>query len=379
MSLQGVLYAWLGGELVRIIYPLIMHFPLAIILGAMSKRCLWPLIAVFTSYLCCQLRRWVALLVIAIVPGDAMLQDMVEVVITIPLLWGLLKVVAPSVRDISNYTMIEQLRFAVIPILGYGFDYITRVYTDWLQEGAPVVVEFMFFICSMVYLVIVIYSSKAEKERNHMQQKQEYLNFQVTQSIREIENLRKSQEKASIYRHDLRHHMLYISSCIENGNMEQAQDYIQEVCSEIEASKVKVYCENEAINLILSAFVAKAEEHDITMEVKLAISAKIAIAESDLCVLLSNALENALFACKKLKENEGIGAIEVLGFEKNKKIFFEVINTCDGKVKFYNGLPITEEAGHGIGIRSICAIVEKYNGIYTFLVKENKFILRVSL
>ena len=50
-------------------YPLITHLPLAIILSVLSGKWLWPTISVLAAYLCCQLRRWVALLVIAMVPG----------------------------------------------------------------------------------------------------------------------------------------------------------------------------------------------------------------------------------------------------------------------------------------------------------------------
>lgn len=379
MMFQGVLYGFAGGDAVRALYPLITHVPLAMVLGIMSKKRLWAVIAVLTSYLCCQLRRWLSLLVVAVVQGDALMQDTVEVILTVPLLLLLLKYVAPSVRYISHNTLMEQGRFAVIPLLGYGFDYLTRVYTDWLNKGTPVVVEFMFFLCSGLYLISVIQSSVQERERNQLEQTQGYLNLQVAQSVREIESLRKSQERASIYRHDLRHHMLYISSCIENGRTEQAQEYIQEICTEIESSKVVMYSENEAVNLILSAFVGKAEENDIPIEVNVAIPSVITASESDLCVVLSNALENALHACQKLKAKGADARIEVAGFEKNSKLFFEIINTCDKKVKMKDGIPVTQESGHGIGIRSICAIVKKYGGMYVFSIKDGKFVLRISL
>ena len=76
--------------------------------------------------------------------------------------------------------------------------------------------------------------------------------------MREIEALRLSQQRASTYRHDLRHHMQFLAGCIENGRTEQALGYIRSVCSEIEAGKVTVYCENEAANLIFSAFADRA-------------------------------------------------------------------------------------------------------------------------
>ena len=44
-----------------------------------------------------------------------------------------------------------------------------------------------------------------------------------------------------------------------------------------------------------------------------------------------------------------------------------------------NGLPVTHAEGHGIGVRSICAIVEKYKGLSDFSVQDGRFILRVSL
>ena len=41
--------------------------------------------------------------------------------------------------------------------------------------------------------------------------------------------------------------------------------------------------------------------------------------------------------------------------------------------------PVTDRPGHGIGVGSICAIVERYGGLYSFSVREGKFVLRVSL
>ena len=43
--------------------------------------------------------------------------------------------------------------------------------------------------------------------------------------MREIDALRESQRKASTYRHDLRHHLQYISACIENGRAELQENY----------------------------------------------------------------------------------------------------------------------------------------------------------
>lgn len=215
--------------------------------------------------------------------------------------------------------------------------------------------------------------------RGRLEQMQEILNMQIAQAVREIEALRRDQKKTRIYRHDLRHHMQYLSSCIENGRLEQAQEYIHEICSEIERNMAVVFCENEAANLIFSAFAGRTKDCGIPMEIKAGIPQAIPISENDLCVLLSNALENALHACQKLKANGASGMIEVLAYEEDGKFYLQIINSCGADITFDQGIPVTNNPGHGIGVSSICAIVEKYGGMYNFSVKDDKFILRVSI
>lgn len=376
---QGLVYFYINSAAITYLYPAITHIPLTVLLCVLSKKCLWSMISTLTAYLCCQLRRWIALLVVGIVSGDEMMQNVVELIVTLPLLFCLLRFVAPSVRSLSRETKKVQWRFGMIPALGYGFDYLTRIYTDLLSEGAPAAVEFMPFVCSVAYLMFVLRTSEEKEMRSRLEQTQDSLNLQMAQAVREIEALRKSQQTASTYRHDLRHHMQYLLACVENGKTEQAQTYIHEVCSEIEANKVTVFCENEAANLIFSAFASRSEENGIPMKIQAQIPQIIPVSESDLCVCLSNALENALHACKKVKEKGEDTSIEVTAYEKNGKFFFQCINSCEADVAFSNGIPVTDEPGHGIGVRSICAIVERYRGLYSFEVRNSSFVLRLSL
>ena len=104
----------------------------------MTRRALWPLVSVLTAYLCCQLRRWAALLVIALFPaGGTVLQDATELIVTLPILLVLIRWIAPSVRALSRSPLLLQLQFGMIPLLSYLFDYFTRIYTDLLRQCRP--------------------------------------------------------------------------------------------------------------------------------------------------------------------------------------------------------------------------------------------------
>ena len=376
---QGIIYLGIDSDITTKLYPLITHLPLTVMLCILNRKCLWPTISVLTAYLCCQLRRWLALLIVAVFSGGSMMQDISELVMTLPILLILTWFIAPAVRFISQYPISLQCQFGLVPALYYGFDYLTRIYTNLLLEGVLVAVEFMPFVCSVAYLFFVVHFSKERRTRSQLEQTQAVLNLQVRQAVREIAALRESQEKSSTYRHDMRHHMQYLSSCIENGQLSQAQGYIQEIYSKIEANRVTVFCENEAANLIFSTFARQADDNGILMQVKASIPRLISVSETDLCVLLSNALENAMYACKEQWEMGLAGVIEVSVYQRNGKLFLQVINSCSEDVSFQNGIPVTNRSGHGIGVRSICAIVEQYDGIYTFSAKDGQFILRISV
>lgn len=377
--IQALAYCFCDNAFLQKIYPIMTHLPLWLMLSAITRKLLWPGISVLSAYLCCQLRRWIGLLTVALFSGGVLLQETVELIITLPLLYLLLRFVSPAVCKLKDHSKASQCRFGVIPAVYYVFDYLTVVYTDLLISGSPVVVEFMPFVCCVAYLVFLLYHSAEEQKRSQLEQVQKSMNLQLTQAVREISALRESQALTRQYRHDLHHHLQYLLSCIKNGQLEQAQTYISEICAKIEAQKVQQYCENEAANLILSAFAGRAEKAGIRFQVQGALPAFIMVSDSDLCVLLSNALENALNACQPFVDAGMDSHIEVQFYERSGKLFLQVTNPCKDTVHFENGLPVSDRPGHGIGVQSICAIVGRYGGVYAFLVQDGQFILRLSL
>ena len=376
---SGWIYATWDGDFLRMIYPLIIHLPLILLMSALTKRPWWSAVSVLTAYLCCQLRRWLALLVVALASGDHVMQDVVELVVTLPLLVLLLRFAAPSIRKLADHSIKLKLIFGVIPTVYYVFDYATVVYTDILTSGRPVVVEFMPFVCCGVYLAFILYYVAEGEQRNRLQQLQNGLGMQVTQAVREIDALRQSQKQASAYRHDLRHHLQYLASCIKEGQTDRAQAYISGICAEIEAQKVEWYCENETANLILSAFAQRAKKDGITLDTAVTLPSFLLVSDSDLCVLLSNALENALHACQSLPSAGTARIISVEGYERDGRLFLQVTNPCGEPVRFENGIPISSRPGHGLGVQSICAIVKRYGGVCSFSVNNGTFLLRLSL
>lgn len=369
------------GKFLRQIYPLIVHLPLLVLYHVLGATWLWSVIAILSGYLFCQMRRWTALLVAALLPGVPAAQELAELAFTAPWLLLLLRFASPGLRQLMDYPVKTQCQFGLIPALYYGFDYLTRIYTDLLSRGSPVVVEFMPTVCCVAYLVFLLHNTAEERKRTLLRQTRDNLNLQVAQATREISRLRESQVQTARHRHDLRHHLQYLLACIENGQADRAKAYISQVCAEVDAQQVRRCCENEAVNLILSSFVKRAEEVGAGMEIQGALPAILPFSDNDLCVILSNALENALHACLpfvKAGENCTI-EVQFRFSEPRGKLFLQIVNPCRGEVRFERGVPVSDQPDHGIGVQSIRAVVERYGGGCTFLLENGQFILRLFL
>ncbi|MDE6031182.1 MAG: histidine kinase, partial [Oscillospiraceae bacterium] len=200
-----IAYSMWSVELCSRLYPLIVHIPTIALLYILTKKPLWSVIAVLCAYLFCEIRRWFALLAVVILHGGDHTQNVAELIFTLPLLIFLMRFASPAIRQVMDYPIKTQLQFGLIPAIYYIFDYVTRIYTDLLSGGSPVVLEFMPFVCCVAYLMFLLYNFSEERKRQQLRQIQSNLDFQLSQAVREITQLRESQAQTVRYRHDLRH------------------------------------------------------------------------------------------------------------------------------------------------------------------------------
>ena len=71
--------------------------------------------------------------------------------------------------------------------------------------------------------------------------------------------------------------------------------------------------------------------------------------------------------------------ITVKVFDKNNKLCINITNTYAVEPIFVNNTPVSDKAGHGIGIRSIISVIEKYNGVYDFFAEDGLFYFQACI
>lgn len=172
-------------------------------------------------------------------------------------------------------------------------------------------------------------------------------------------------------RHDLRHHIIAIRELAESKN-EKLKDYLDTLSKNIPDIHIN-YCENIAVNAVISHYATICKQENIDFSTKLIVPEmpKTSIS-SDLAIIFGNLLENAIEACIKIdipdrfiRINSGLN-YELLVITMDNSYNGHFIS--DGK-KFRS----TKRDDFGIGLSSIQSVAKKYQGDAKFEDKDGYF------
>lgn len=211
---------------------------------------------------------------------------------------------------------------------------------------------------------------------------------QARDSLLQMESLRRDyallQKKLELgrsYRHDIRHHMLALSSLLRQGEGDAALDYVSRWQGQLAQIEQRSWCHSAVVNAVISAYQAQAEEAGCVLDAEVSLPEEFPFEETDLCVALANALENAVHACRAMPEGAPRRIKLELTLAGRRRLTLHTENSCPAPVEFDGGgFPVTPpREGHGQGLRSIAAVAEKYHGMFRCGCADGVFDLRVVL
>ena len=371
---------FLGFEIYGDLYLLFTHLPLFILLFMLTSYrgikliFLFLSITIFSStamYLSSFIIYFTHLPLLGVIPCYGLM------------LWISYNYLKKPFHYILEYAQNELMGWlSILPILYYIYNYYTTKYQyftivttinrDFWERGLTLAIV-LFSYCLIIVLFRII------QERSSSNAVQEMISQQLHDATQQIEQLRLAEKQASLYRHDMRHHFNYLNSCISQNKLEEATNYIQQIFDVFDESKIIPYSSNESLNLVFSSFQKEAKESQILFTVDAPAKDFSRFAILDLCKLLYNGLENAIKACQ-LIENPEERYIHIELYEKNNKLCCEIKNRYAVEPKFNeNGIPLSNRNNHGIGVKSMVYVVNKYHGIYKFIAKDKEFCFQMCM
>lgn len=375
--LQIICLQNLGMDMTVKIYPLLAHLPVvAFIILYLKRSWLIALTSMFISFLCCQPPRWIGA-VAGDIFGRASMDHVGYIAAAVLMYYILQKYVVESARHLMERSVKSCLLFGAMPAIYYLFDYSATVYTGFMYSGTRAAVHFMPFVTAAFYFVFVLlYYAETQKQAS-IQRERDMLETQFNKAQTEFASMQQLQQIAAAYRHDMRHHFALLQAMASKGHIEEIQNYLGTAQSDLDAITPIRFCENETVNLILSAYAAKAEQAEIMLTVEASLPESLTFSDTELCSLLSNGLENAINACENITDRRE-RCIKLRVYSKNNKLCIDIRNTYHTEPVFRKGLPVSKEPWHGYGTKSMAHIVEKHGGVYQFSVKDGWFIFQAT-
>ena len=255
-------------------------------------------------------------------------------------------------------------------------EYLKLLFIDPLQGYFYTLFKFIMFIFVITTTVVMI----VEFLRRTLYSRVlvSVLEEQNRLAMTSYKRMAESEEATYSLRHEMRHHMLALTGMLKSNEVDMAREYAAAVTDEYNDLPDSQYSKNVMVNIIAGEYLSRAKALGIEVKHSLNLPESISMADTDLCVFLTNLFENALNACRKIPDDME-KYIHVKMYISGKYLFI----SCKNSV-LYNNTDKTlmqKNRLHGYGMENMKRIAEKYGGIInlssdasSFSVKSNFYL-----
>lgn len=236
---------------------------------------------------------------------------------------------------------------------------------------------YMQLISSMLYIVVIILMCVSISASNKRIRKQDEMEKQLANQKLHYAELRVRVENARKAKHDFKHHIAAIRHYMNIDDKEGLARYCDDLTGTPNVQMQIPYTGNAAVDGVLYNVIQRAHQKNVSFSYTGTIHSP-GIADMDLCVLLGNALDNALYGCMRLPEGRSISLI----CQTEKQILSIVVrNTFDGKIMQHGDVLLSRkrENQEGVGLASMGSICEKYGGSMQYQWDEENFTIAFVL
>lgn len=186
----------------------------------------------------------------------------------------------------------------------------------------------------------------------------------------QLEVIMESQNRVRALRHDMKNHILALQILVQRKEVEETNKYLDSMKNFMTNPEEYVKTGNDVVDSLLNYKIQKANEVLNVVETKISIPEQLRLRSFDLNVLLGNLLDNAIDASMQTEDKKLKITIKL----DKGILFLNICNSCqmiaDEKKNFWETTK-EDKANHGIGLKNVRRIVEKYHGDITFFYENN--------
>lgn len=274
--------------------------------------------------------------------------------------------------------------FLAVPVMGMLlYDMLFRLLQGLHANQLETDVWMMIFACFLIFLNLSFYPLYVQHVSSiHIRKDTETYMKQIELFRKEKEMEETAAAQIRELRHNMRSHLACLGELLQAKEYEKAGEMIEELTEETHSHGTRgVMTGNMVMDCLINHAEGSAQKAGIGFHRNIVVPLPgLRITDSDMCVIVGNALDNALEASAYVEE--GRREIWVAVNYAKGVLLFEIKNHYEGQISWDEEGNISSRKGgndHGYGMCSIRKTAEKYQGMVEVSTVDGEFLLQILL
>ena len=253
-------------------------------------------------------------------------------------------------------------------VRGYGdgkfgpTDNVTR------EQLATILMFGVLLVIMMLYFLFSRLTREYEEKHGYLLQ-----NKMLEMQSSHLDEITETYNNLRNMRHELRNHFMCMDALIQNNQYKQLHEYFNTLFHSNLLISDMIESGNNVVNAILNQKKSYAFSKGIHMHAQAFLPEQIGVKDYDMCAVVSNLLDNAIEACEEIDNPSVWVDLSIL---KNYVSITVRNPVTEDVIKENPQLDTTKDnkQNHGLGIKIIRSIIDQYDGMLSFEMRDGLFV-----
>lgn len=236
------------------------------------------------------------------------------------------------------------------------------------------IINFSAVLIVPIFMVLIIYLLFNCISKQYFENISLLMEKQVEQQVEHYKKINKLTDDLREFRHDYKNHMICLQSLLNNKQYDEALSYVKSITNQEILDSNKFFSVNQIADAILTDKNELAQKNNCKIIFDGSVSDEISV--SNLCTILSNALDNSIEACSKIDSDE----TQIIDVKCVASELIQIIRISNPNLD-NNAVTETSKAdrkNHGFGLSNIRRTVERMDGQMIISSQYPTFVLEIE-
>lgn len=236
------------------------------------------------------------------------------------------------------------------------------------------IINFSAVLIVPIFMVLIIYLLFNCISKQYFENISLLMEKQVEQQVEHYKKINKLTDDLREFRHDYKNHMICLQSLLNNKQYDEALSYVKSITNQEILDSNKFFSVNQIADAILTDKNELAQKNNCKIIFDGSVSDEISV--SNLCTILSNALDNSIEAGSKIDSDE----TQIIDVKCVASELIQIIRISNPNLD-NNAVTETSKAdrkNHGFGLSNIRRTVERMDGQMIISSQYPTFVLEIE-